>query len=786
MLGTRTKQVFSYGRRGHRIVNVSERQDKLYDENSQLSRKIDPPVASLSKALVSPSPPPHRRIRKKKIVLSSPLSPPKHKTKRTRPVIDVYKRSPSSKPVSLRQPLSAYSPNVPKSTAGRKKTRLIEAKGTPLKQPYSPVVDVDIIIMDDSGRRISQERRVSRTDVQVNPATTLPKKPSLPRKPPLDNADVIVLSDSDDSSPAVIKPRKRIGGKRVKPIIISSDESGSEQPADRKEADFWSPPDVEGFAGPSAAKLLTKPVVISIASTESDALSSRKPLAKKLLARARAQAPNSEPLAPSKPPHNEQRYRVDSFAPAPTRSQPHQLTPIRNGRSIFPRPPSPPSPSTPTDLELSFDFSKLSLHPELAVSENVVPEYILPLLAECGQTTPHEFSAFIETFPMDLIVGGWSGTTSALRDVAFQKIGEASYSEVFGIGDVVLKIVPIRDEDAKLSLGELADVECPAPSDAKDVRKEVIVTKAMGELCNGFVKLLRTYVVRGKYPSLLLDLWDEYNDKKGSESIRPDMFTLSQLYAIIVLPNGGPDLEAYTFSNPTKTGWRQACSLFWQVTRILAQAEDLMAFEHRDLHWGQILVKNDPSSPPTRRNVAKSKLPMDHPTHGVMATIIDLGLARMDSSDNPGEHTVHWTPFDEEIFEGEGRTLCEYQFDVYRYMRNNNGNDWETYHPLTNVMWLHYLTMKLRNSKRLRTPPAPRKNVAASATSGAYTERECYECLVEMQVLLSKAIESAKKPPAAKKGRRKTQAPTKMPVYVGPKCAEDVLIVGVERGWVKA
>lgn len=59
----------------------------------------------------------------------------------------------------------------------------------------------------------------------------------------------------------------------------------------------------------------------------------------------------------------------------------------------------------------------------------------------------------------------------------------------------------------------------------------------------------------------------------------PDSFKLSQVYAIIVLPNGGPDLEAYTFHSASRTGWRQACSLFWQVAKSLAHAEHLVSFE---------------------------------------------------------------------------------------------------------------------------------------------------------------------------------------------------------------
>ena len=100
--------------------------------------------------------------------------------------------------------------------------------------------------------------------------------------------------------------------------------------------------------------------------------------------------------------------------------------------------------------------------------------------------------------------------------------------------------------------------------------------------------------------------------------------------------------------------------------------------------------------------------------------------------------------------------------------------------------WLHYLTTKLLESKRLRSPPTPRKHAAPTANSATYTERECYDCLIEVEALLSQAIDSAKKPSAPKKGRRKTHAPTKMLVYTGPKAAEDVLLFGMQKGWVKA
>jgi hypothetical protein len=48
---------------------------------------------------------------------------------------------------------------------------------------------------------------------------------------------------------------------------------------------------------------------------------------------------------------------------------------------------------------------------------------------------------------------------------------------------------------------------------------------------------------------------------------------------------------------------------------------------------------------------------MDHLVHGVKATVIDLGLARMDAHTDDGLTEIRWTPFDEEIFEGEGRRI---------------------------------------------------------------------------------------------------------------------------------
>jgi serine/threonine-protein kinase haspin len=189
---------------------------------------------------------------------------------------------------------------------------------------------------------------------------------------------------------------------------------------------------------------------------------------------------------------------------------------------------------------LSLDFAELSLECDeitgFAFVDPPIPTYLKPLLEECGQEEcgPHDFSSFIDSFPFDPVLQKAKERHGG--ELFFKKIGEASYSEVFGIGDVVLKVIPLRDESpdsegkhvlkARGFIGhENTESEAPLPTDAQDVRKEIIVTRAMGEVHHGFVKLSKTYVVKGKYPQDLLSLWDEYYDDKGSESIRPGTYS---------------------------------------------------------------------------------------------------------------------------------------------------------------------------------------------------------------------------------------------------------------------
>merc|ERR1711881_127228 len=126
-----------------------------------------------------------------------------------------------------------------------------------------------------------------------------------------------------------------------------------------------------------------------------------------------------------------------------------------------------------------------------------------------------------------------------------------------------------------------------------------------------------------------------------------------------VLSNGGIALEDYKL-----TSVDIAFSIFHQVALGLAVSESRYEFEHRDLHIGNILIKecNDPT---LHFELRGDKI--DLKVHGVQATIIDFSLSRAIHND---EFTLQpWVLFqdldkDEAIFGGKG----DIQFDVYRDM----------------------------------------------------------------------------------------------------------------------
>ena len=534
MLSLRTKQINTYGRRPKRVIDASS---SAASSNRTVSGAE---IKSIFEDM--PTPPPLRNLAAKmkkheNDVSSKPkaLSPKVvGATQRKKRLSPVKKRQQSRileiksqvagfadaspKPTlkklhtpgrpsntgglpesSPRAPLSSIPMNIPGSPALMQKPRS-QASTRPLKfqKPLNNLVDVDIIVLDDEGHAVSKERRVSRTNVEVNPINRVISSV---------NRRSSTFTDSASDDEAECQPRQPKRYTVRKRLVVLSDDSDSDAgPAPSAQVQESHKPRVSSRLARTIVEVSvpSAPYQIRRALPQSQALPEIP-----LLAAVESRVPSS---------HLPDVAHILQDTPSPV-LKPRQLTPIRGNRRRIFQPPSPPSP-TVTDLDLTIDFTGLNLGHGCweGGSDFNAPEYLKPLLEECHQDRcgPHNFSTFIESFPYDPILQAARDTNTF--DMNFKKIGEASYSEVFGIGDIVLKVIPLRDE---LRAGQAEEVDGPAPTDAKDVRKEIIVTRAMGEVYTGFTKLLKSYIVRGRYPEVLLQLWDEYNKRKGSESARP-------------------------------------------------------------------------------------------------------------------------------------------------------------------------------------------------------------------------------------------------------------------------
>jgi serine/threonine-protein kinase haspin len=535
MLSTSTKQINAYGKRSKRVIDAPITGEAAKPVPSTLVRIFDDlPPPSTKSGLASrmkkrenklPSPKPVGKLQAKKKRIS-PISPFKRPNRVTQLVQEDLAGNTNS---PTRAPLSSFSVNIPASPAVMPSLKQKAAvRAAPVKLAKPKEVNMDIILLDDEGHTVGKERRVSRTGATVKPAKVAPNTHTkAPPKP-------IVYVDSDcEEVPSHPVPPKR--SQKRRPVVASDSESDSDvqplscppSPLPRKKSanqvakQLQRLPRVEVVIPPAPYRLPTSnkdgklPAATSKPPTQS--IPPKAALPPKVEPATAHPKPKPAPALVRPPP-------AFQLPPSPIQKA-RPLTPIRGRRKGLFDPPSPPSPSL-SDCDLSLDFSELAIDDGsqgFTHVEQDIPAHLLPLLEECGQEQcgPHDFSSFIDTFAFDPILQGSRST--AFGDLEFRKIGEASYSEVFGIGDVVLKVIPLRDESRKAqssSKSQLED-EGPPPSDAQDVRKEIIVTRAMGEVYGGFVKFLKTYIVKGKYPSLLLQLWDEYDKSKGSESIRP-------------------------------------------------------------------------------------------------------------------------------------------------------------------------------------------------------------------------------------------------------------------------
>ncbi|KAL3689692.1 hypothetical protein R1sor_016001 [Riccia sorocarpa] len=313
--------------------------------------------------------------------------------------------------------------------------------------------------------------------------------------------------------------------------------------------------------------------------------------------------------------------------------------------------------------------------------EELLEANLLPifeaLMKECQQTRPLSLREAISSFcDISSIV----------------KLGEGTFGEAFKGNGCVVKIVPM-DGDILVN-GEVQKT-------AAEIYSEVILTNTLTRLrrvgsqgpavlsnfCTNFIETKRICICQGSYEQELIKAWEDYDAARASDNDHPMIFPEKQLYVVFVLADGGIDLESFVLSS-----YSEARSILFQVVLALAIAEESCGFEHRDLHWGNVVISRDFK---VQYNHYYRLLGRDIrvKTFGVSVSIIDFTLSRIDTGKQVFFCNLSNDP---ELFEGPTRDV---QSDTYRRMLNLTKGQWEGSFPKTNCFWIHYLADILLNKK---------------------------------------------------------------------------------------
>ncbi|KAL3319884.1 Serine/threonine-protein kinase haspin [Cichlidogyrus casuarinus] len=256
--------------------------------------------------------------------------------------------------------------------------------------------------------------------------------------------------------------------------------------------------------------------------------------------------------------------------------------------------------------------------------------------------------------------------TEKSKDV--KKLGEGSFAEVFlcphRVGhSTAVKLMPIEGEvtfnDSK-------------QKKINEIFPELLIAQSISSLqpfCSVFSVLDSVRLIRGAFTSKLIKCWEDYDACNNSENDHPVRFPKHQLWIACESAFAGYPLEDACPPCPLAR-----LAIWKQVAAGLAVAEDQLSFEHRDLHWGNILVLDslrETSSPSCAYCLESNRFEnfklgghdINIESHGVKPIIIDFTLSRITYK---GEYPIFLDlGKDPELFECEG----DYQFDIYRLMR---------------------------------------------------------------------------------------------------------------------
>ncbi|KAK9801322.1 hypothetical protein WJX73_003144 [Symbiochloris irregularis] len=298
---------------------------------------------------------------------------------------------------------------------------------------------------------------------------------------------------------------------------------------------------------------------------------------------------------------------------------------------------------------------------------------------------------------MDKLLSRFDGMQSV------RKLGEGTFGEAYGTAEGrVFKVLPLDGEqlvngEVQKTAGEIL-AEAAITLALSKLREAGAPTARSANATSGFVELFGLGLCRGAYSTVLTREWHAWDRAHGSENDPIDHFGGDQLFMVYVTADGGVDLEHVQVHS-----YEEAVSILLQVALILAVAEEACEFEHRDLHWGNLLIKR--TSVHTHMYRLRG-VDVKVVSNGVEVTLIDFTLSRLRTGKGQDVQFCNLND-DPALFQGP-KGDC--QADTYRRMKAKTRGHWEGFHPVTNTLWMHYLADIMLSCKK---PPCSSEQLRA-------------------------------------------------------------------------
>ncbi|EAS37075.1 HASPIN protein kinase [Coccidioides immitis RS] len=366
-----------------------------------------------------------------------------------------------------------------------------------------------------------------------------------------------------------------------------------------------------------------------------------------------------------------------------------------------------------------------------ARKSDLVNHYVRPILEEAMSTREVEdFDTWAERagdmFDVEKIAEGSYGEVYQLRvrqDISRRELSKSKAARLKAYDNGVFKIVPLR---AQRGAGSKKFTSI------QEIVAEVQMLKLLDAI-PGFARFRDVHVVQGRFPASYQEAWTRYSETRD-DCYNPDpskkkSYPDNQVWAILEMDNAGYELEKFDCSSIF-----QIYDIFWGVALGLARAEQFAAFEHRDLHLGNICIKSTKPKGclhgPLKPSSQNPGIGTGFGLSGIETTIIDYSLSRanLKISDIPVDEDIAWSDLDKKkLFDAIGRDDDEKLLrDTYRLMRTEVYKDqipcrprdepwrWKEFSPKTNLIWLSFiLTMLLVKGSDHGILPTPREPLTA-------------------------------------------------------------------------